>query len=89
MAHHKSAQKRIRQTAKRNARNSYWRSTMRTARKNLRAAIAEGNAAKAAELLPSTVGLVNKLVSKGVLHKNTAQRYVSRDSKAVAAMAAE
>ncbi len=83
MAHHKSAQKRIRQTARRNERNTYWRSTMRSSIKKIRLAIdaGEGDAAKA--LLPTTIGMINHVCSKGVIHKKTASRYISRLSKAV------
>jgi small subunit ribosomal protein S20 len=83
VAHHLSAKKRIRQNVKRRARNMHWKSTLRTSVKGLRAALSEGDAAKAAELLPATVALINKVASKGVIHKNTASRYVSRLSRAV------
>jgi len=88
MAHHKSAQKRIRQTITRTERNNFWRSTMRTSRKSLHKAIESGDIESAKAQLPLTVAMINKVTSKGVLHKRTAQRYVSRDSKAVNRMSA-
>lgn len=78
MANHKSALKRIRQTAKRNERNRYWRSTLRTSIKSLRAAIDAGDKDKASELLNKTVSTINRVASKGVIHKAQASRRVSR-----------
>lgn len=78
MANHKSALKRIRQTAKRNERNRYWRKTLRTSIKSLRAAIDSGDQDKAAELLNKTVSTINRVASKGVIHKAQASRRVSR-----------
>jgi len=86
VAHHKSSKKRIRQTERRNLRNTALRTRMRTGIKQLRAAVEAGNKEEALRLLPPTVALVNSVASKGVLHKNTASRYVSRLSKAVAGL---
>jgi len=86
VAHHKQAKKRIRQTETRRLRNNAWRSQMRTGIKRLRAAIEAGDFETAKTLLPATVSIVNRVSTKGVIHANTASRYVSRLSKAVAAM---
>lgn len=88
MANHKSAIKRIRQNKLRNLRNRYWRSTLRTAVKKVRTAIASGDAEAAQTQLRAAVGTINRVASKGVIHKNQASRRVSRLSKAVHAVGA-
>jgi small subunit ribosomal protein S20 len=69
MAHHKSALKRIRQTAVRRLRNRYKHSTMRTAVKRLRQA---EDKATAAEMLPKVFSLVDKVAKHNIIHKNKA-----------------
>jgi small subunit ribosomal protein S20 len=88
MANHKSAEKRVRQTAKRNEVNSRNRSRLRTQIKKLRAAIEEGDQQTAQTLLPQTVSLIDKSVQKGVLHSNAAARYKSRLTTTVSGMSA-
>jgi small subunit ribosomal protein S20 len=78
MPNHKSAEKRDRQNAKRNAINTAHRSRLRTAIKKLRAAIAAKNVADAQALLPQTVSIIDKSIQKGVIHRNAAARYKSR-----------
>jgi small subunit ribosomal protein S20 len=80
MPNHKSAEKRVRQTEKRNEINRRNRSRLRTAVKKLRGEITT-NAETTQESLPLTVSIIDKMVSKGVLHKNTAARYKSRLTK--------
>lgn len=87
MANTKSAQKRMRQALKRRDRNRAHRSAMRTAIKNLRAAVAEGDNAKATELLPGTVAMVDSKVKHGIIHRNAAARTKSRLTRAVNGMA--
>ena len=84
MANHKSAEKRNRQRSKRRARNLLHLSTMRTHMKRLRAALGSGNVADAKERLPKALHAVAKAASKGVIHNNTAARYTSRLTTAVA-----
>ncbi len=86
MANHKSAEKRMRQTDRRNEVNSRNRSRLRTQIKALRAAIQSGDRAEAAALLPTTVSLIDKSIQKGVLHQNTAARHKSRLTAKVNAM---
>lgn len=81
MANHKSAEKRVRQTTKRNAINRSNRSELRTSIKKLRAAVAASDKSGATELLTPTVSLIDKAVNKGIIHKNTAARYKSRLTK--------
>lgn len=86
MANHKSAEKRMRQTDRRNEVNSRNRSRLRTQIKALRLAIESGNREQAALLLPATVSLIDKSIQKGVIHQNTAARHKSRLTAKVNAM---
>jgi small subunit ribosomal protein S20 len=83
MANHKSAEKRVRQNAKRNLINRSNRSALRTQIKKLRSAVASADKTASGELLAPTVSLIDKAVNKGVLHKNTAARYKARLTKHV------
>jgi len=78
LAHSKSAKKAIRQTAKRAARNKAVRTFCRDRIKECRAAILSGNKEAAAVALKAAVSAAGKAVSKGVLRKGTASRYISR-----------
>ena len=84
MANHKSAEKRIRQNAKRNEINRSNRSKLRTQIKKLRAAVSSSDKTLSGELLNPTVSVIDKAVNKGLIHKNTAARYKSRLTKHVA-----
>ena len=86
MANIKSAEKRIRQTLKRQARNRAQRSQMRTAVKQLRGVIASGDKKKAQELLPGTLSLIDRTAQKSVVHRNAASRSKSRLVAAVSNM---
>ncbi len=83
MANHKSALKRNRQNAVRNARNTHIRSTMRTFVKKVRESVAAGDAAAAKAALEQAVPLIDKASTKGVIHKATASRKISRLAKLV------
>ncbi len=87
MANIKSAIKRIRQTEKRRVRNAAVRSTVRTSVKSARAAIEGGQAAQARETLLRTIQVLDKAVTKGVIHKNTAARKKSRLTRQLNALA--
>jgi small subunit ribosomal protein S20 len=84
VANHKSAEKRNRQRIKRRARNLFYLSTLRTYMKRVRKSLDDGNVNDAKETLPKAVTAVAKAASRGVIHKNTAARYISRLNKAVA-----
>ena len=86
MANSESAKKRNRQMLKRRARNRAHTSRMRTAVKILRQAIADGDQKTAQELLTSTMGIVDSVARKGVIHRNAAARTKSRLCHAVAGM---
>ncbi len=88
MAQHASAEKQMRQSQKRRARNRQNLSQLKTQVKKLRAAIAEGDAKAAQALLPATVGQIDKAAKKGVVHDNAASRYKSRLTRKVRALAA-
>lgn len=86
MANTKSAEKRNRQALRDRDKNRAQRTRMRTSVKNLRAAVAEGDAAKAQELLPETLRTIDVTAQKNVVHANAAGRTKSRLTRAVAAL---
>ena len=86
MANIKSAKKRIVVAETRAARNKAIRSKVKTFVKKVEAAITAGDKAAAQAALAAT-SEIDKATSKGVYHKNTASRKVSRLAKAVSAMA--
>ena len=69
MAHHKSAQKRIRQTAKRRFENRYYGKTARNA---VRKFLATKDSAEAQKLMPTVISMVDKLAKRNQIHKNKA-----------------
>lgn len=77
MANNPSAEKANRQSIKRRARNKAALSALRTAVKKARAAV-DGKAADAVELRKEAISKIDKAVSRGVLKRETASRYVSR-----------
>ena len=87
MANIKSAMKRIRQSEKRRVRNAAVRSTVRTSVKSARASIESGQADQARETLQRTIQTLDKAVTKGVIHKNTAARKKSRLTRQLNALA--
>ena len=83
MARIKSGIKRHKQSLKARARNRHVRSTVKTAVKEVRSEIAGVPGEKRAELLRKATSILERAGSKGVLHKKTASRKVSRLAKAV------
>jgi small subunit ribosomal protein S20 len=78
VASHESALKAHRQSLKNRERNRQFRARLRNALKTVRTAV-DGNdvtAAKAA--LKETISLIDKMASKGIIHRNAAGRYKSR-----------
>ena len=63
------------------------KSRVKTYVKKVDAAVAAGDKAAAEAALPVAIGEISKAASKGIYHKNTAARKVSRITKAVNAMA--
>jgi small subunit ribosomal protein S20 len=78
MAQHKSAMKRIRRDAKQNLRNHSRLSRLRTFIKKVELAVMAGNKTAAQEALKLAQPEVMRGVTKGVLHRNTAARKMSR-----------
>ena len=78
MPSHPSAEKRVRQTARRTAVNKNRKSQIRTAVRKAEEAIAAGDKAAAAAALKLAEPAIMRGVSKGVIHKNTGARKVSR-----------
>lgn len=78
MAHSLSAKKRIRQNAKRRARNRWRLRTMRTAIKGFLAKVAHGSIEEATEAFRSCVRVIDRTAAKGVIHKKQAARRKSR-----------
>lgn len=83
LANIKSAKKRILVNEKKAARNKAIRSGVKTAVKKVDAAIAAGDKEAATVALTNAVIKLDKATSKGVYHKNTSSRKVSRMTKAV------
>ena len=83
MATHKSALKRSRQNKVRNSRNTHIRSTMRNYVKQVRTAVASGDIDTARTMLLKAVPYIDKAATKGVIHKATASRKISRLTKLV------
>ncbi len=83
MANIKSAKKRILVNATKTARNKQIKSKVKTMIKKVDSAVAAGDKELAKTSLVDAVSEIDKACSKGVFHKNTASRKVSRLSKAI------
>jgi small subunit ribosomal protein S20 len=86
MANTASAQKRIRQTIVRTARNQARKSRMRTFVKKVELAIAGGDKAAAAAALRAAQPEMQRAANKGVVHANTVSRRLSRLSARIKAL---
>ncbi len=86
MANHASAKKRIRQTIKRTERNRHIRSTVRTFVKRVRVAVDAADKATAETALQKAIQEIDGAVAKGVYHRKTGSRYISRLSQQVASL---
>ena len=74
----KSALKANRQNIKRREHNRQMRSKLRTALKAIRASLDAKDLSGAKTALNATVSIVDKMATKGIIHRNTAGRYKSR-----------
>ena len=74
----KSALKANRQNIKRREHNRQMRSRLRTALKAIRASLDAKDIDGAKKALSATVSMVDKMATKGIIHRNTAGRYKSR-----------
>ena len=88
MANHTSAKKRIRRNARRAAINGARMSRIRTFVKKVEIAIESGDAESALTALRNAQPEIQRGVTRGVLHRNTASRKISRLAARVKAVAA-
>lgn len=86
MATHKSAEKRARQSIKRNTRNSGTLAGVRTWEKKLRAALAGGDKKAAETLLGDYMSKMTKAATKGTVHAKTASRKIGRLAERVSSL---
>ena len=78
MASHASALKAHKQSLKNRERNRQFRSRLRNALRSIRVAIDGEDLAGAKKALIDTVSLIDRMASKGIIHRNAAGRYKSR-----------
>jgi small subunit ribosomal protein S20 len=83
MANTKSARKRARQAIERRDHNMSLRTSVRTAIKNVKKAVAAGNKDAAAKALRDSQHTIDRIVGKGILHRNAGDRHKSRLAQAV------
>ena len=85
LASHASALKAHRQSLKNREHNRQFRSRLRGALKNIRTAIDGNDLGAAKTALKDTISLIDKMASKGIIHRNAAGRYKSRLTTRIAA----
>lgn len=78
MANHESTKKDIRRNARRRERNRQAITTMRTLAKKVEEAVTSGKVEEAREALMRAVPFIDHAVNRGILHRNTASRKISR-----------
>jgi len=83
MANIKSVRKRARQALVRRDHNMGLRTSVRTAIKNVKKAVAAGNKDAAAKSLRESQRVIDRIVAKGILHRNAGDRHKSRLTQAV------
>ena len=86
MANSPQAKKRARQSEKRRAQNASQRSTVRTYIKRVLAAVEAKDTQAASGALALALPMIDKMVTKGIMHKNQAARHKSRLTKKVKAL---
>jgi len=75
---HKSALKRARQNIKKHERNKFYKSLIKSTVKKVLTAAKEGKKDEALQSLSKAIPQIDKAVSKGVIHRNTGSRKISR-----------
>ena len=85
VATHASALKAHRQSLKNRDSNRQFRSRLRNALRGIRSAIDGKDVTAAKSALKETISLIDRMASKGVIHRNAAGRYKSRLTKRIAA----
>jgi small subunit ribosomal protein S20 len=83
MANTKSARKRARQALERRSHNIGLRTSVRTAIKKVTKAVAAGNKDAALASLRESQRVIDRVVAKGVLHRNAGDRHKSRLAQAI------
>ena len=83
MANIKSARKRARQALQRRDHNMGLRTRVRSAIKDVKKAIAAGNKDQAAKELRDAQGVIDRIVAKGILHRNAGDRHKRRLAQAI------
>ena len=84
---HASAVKAHRQSVKHREHNRQLRSRLRSALRSIRAAVDSKDLNGAKSALRETISLIDKMASKGIIHRNAAGRYKSRLTTRLAARA--
>ena len=87
MASHASALKAHRQSLKNREHNRQFRTRLRNALRDVRSAIDGNDPAAAKDALKQTISLIDRMTSKGIIHRNAAGRYKSRLTVRLAARA--
>jgi len=85
VATHASALKAHRQSLKNREHNRQFRARLRNALRSVRTAIDGNDLAGAKDALKQTISLIDKMASKGIIHRNAAGRYKSRITTRLAA----
>jgi small subunit ribosomal protein S20 len=85
LASHASALKAHHQSLQNRERNRQFRSRLRGALKDIRTAIDGNDLGAAKTALKDTISLIDKMASKGIIHRNAAGRYKSRLTTRIAA----
>ena len=85
MATHASALKAHKQSLKNREHNRQFRSRLRSALKSIRTAVDGNDLAGAKNALKQTISLIDRMASKGIIHRNAAGRYKSRLATRIAA----
>ena len=83
MANNKSAEKRVRQIAKRTERNRAVKSRIKTLQKKALVAAGEGNNEEARKIFQEFSSVVDKAAKKNIFRQNKAANLKSRTNKAI------
>jgi len=87
LANLRSSKKDITRSRQRRLRNASWSSRLKTVSRKARAAISSGDVALASQLTRQACRLLDKAVTKGVIHRRQAARRKSRLASRLASMA--
>ena len=77
----KSAKKRVKTIEKKTAQNKEWKNRLKDVIKNMEKAVETGDKEAAAEQLKETKKVIDKAVTRNIIHKNNAARKKSRLTK--------